>query len=276
MKEGAPMKMFFLFLLIYSNAYSAQLILISDIDDTIKITGVKNFKMMMAYGTREEEFFGLSSLYNYFLCNQGPSDCLQTGGRGVFDKNVVYVTGQPGRLHKLGVKFLSKNQYPFGQNILWKDSRQSTLDFKKEIIEKYIKMSPPNNKYILVGDNGEYDPQVYEYIKAKYPERVLATFIHMLYLPAGEKHKLFPGQIAYLTSVDLAVHFFNMQQINGDGLQKIIDAGNKELLKPDNNLLKSWFACKYFRHMNWFPNIQGTSASLQMFKNRLFESSKCQ
>jgi hypothetical protein len=274
-KEDVMMKKFILFLLFCSNVFGAQLVLISDIDDTIKITGVKDPRVIN-YAGREVEFFGMSSLYNHFLCQQGPDDCLSTGGRGVFDKNVVYVTGQPGALHKLGDKFLRKNTYPYPQNILWKDSRQSTLDFKKEIIEKYIKMSPPNNKYILVGDNGEYDPKVYEYIKNKYSDRVLATFIHMIYLPAGEKHKLLPGQVAYLTSVDLAVHFFNMKQIKGDDLQKIIDAGNKELSNKDHNLLKPWFACKYFRHMNWFPSIQGQSASLELFKKALFESKKCQ
>lgn len=268
--------MFLLILLIYGNAFSAQLVLISDIDDTIKITGVKDPKMMMAYGVRDEEFFGLSNLYNSFLCNKGPSDCLSTGGRGVFDKNVVYVTGQPGPLHKLGEKFLRKNNFPMAPNILWKDSKKSTLDFKKEIIEKYIKMSPPNNKYILVGDNGEYDAQVYQYITGKYGDRVLASFIHMLYPPAGDKNLLLSGQIAYLTSVDLAVHFFNMKEIDGDSFQKIIDAGNKEILNKDNNLLKPWFACKYFKFKNWFPKIQGQSASLEMFKKALFESKKCQ
>ena len=270
------MKKLLLFLLICGNVFGAQLVLISDIDDTIKITGVKDPKMMMAYGMRDEEFFGLDSLYNFFLCHQGPKDCLETGGRGVFDKNLIYVTGQPGPLHKLGEKFLRKNNFPMAPNILWKDSKQSTLDFKKEIIEKYIKMSSPNNKYILVGDNGEYDAQVYQYITGKYGDRVLASFIHMLYLPAGEKHQLLPGQIAYLTSVDLAVHFFNMKEIDGDSLQKIIDAGNKEILNKDNNLLKPWFACKYFKFKNWFPEIQGHSASLQMFKKALFESKKCQ
>ena len=270
------MKKILFFLLICGNAFSAQLVLISDIDDTIKITGVKDPKMMLAYGARDEEFFGMSSLYNFFLCNQGSKDCVQTGGKGVFDKNMIYVTGQPGKLSLLGDKFLRKNKYPLAFNLMGKEARQSTLDFKKEIIEKYIKMSSPNNKYILVGDNGEYDAQVYQYIKGKYKERVLATFIHMLYPPAGDKHLLLSGQIAYLTSVDLAVHFFNMNQIDGDSLQKIIDAGNKELLNKDNNLLKPWFACKYFKFKNWFPNIQGQSASLEMFKKALFESKKCQ
>lgn len=269
------MKKLLLFLLLCGNVFGAQVILISDIDDTIKITAIKDPRFI-AYGMRDEEFFGLSTLYNSFLCNQGPADCLQTGGRGVFDKNVVYVTGSPGKLHKLGEKFLIKNVYPIPQNLLWKDAKESTLEFKKGIIEKYIKMGPPNNKYILVGDNGEYDPKVYEYIVAKYSNQILGSFIHMLYLPAGEKHKLLPGQIPYLTSVDLAVHFFNLKQINGDQLQKIIDSGNKEVLNKNNNLVKSWFACKYYRFMKWFPNLPAPSASLEKFKKSLFESKDCQ
>ncbi len=268
------MKRCLLLLLICGNVFGAQLVLISDIDDTIKITAVKKPRIV-AYGGRDEEFFGMSSLYNYFLCNQGPTDCLITGGKGIFDKNIIYVTGQPGKLHKLGDKFLRKNFYPLPQNILWKDTRKSTLDFKKEIIENYIKMSSPDNKYILVGDNGEYDPMVYEYINRKYGTQVLATFIHMIYLPAGEKHKLLPGQIAYLTSLDLGVHFYNLKLISGVDIQKIVDAGNKEISNKNNNILKSWFACKYFRHMNWFPVMAG-SKSLEGFKRALFESKECQ
>ncbi|MFI5391408.1 MAG: hypothetical protein ACHQYQ_08610, partial [Bacteriovoracales bacterium] len=109
----------------------------------------------------------------------------------------------------------------------------------------------------------------------KYGNRVLATFIHMIYLPAGEKHKLLPGQIAYLTSIDLGVHFYHLKLVNGVDIQKIVDAGNKEISNKNNNLLKSWFACKYFRHMNWFPVLAG-SKSLEGFKRTLFESKECQ
>ncbi len=264
----------FLFLLIVFNVYAGQTVLISDIDDTIKITAVKNPRII-GFAARDEEFAGLSALYSYFLCHLGPIDCLDTGGRGVIDKNVIYVTGQPGKLHKLGDKFLRKNKYPNSQNILWKDAKESTLDFKKNIIEKYISSHSPDNKYILIGDNGEYDPLVYQYIHGKFSTQIIATFIHMLYQPSGVKHLLLENQVAYLTSVDLAVHFYNLRLIDGEKLQKIIDLGNKEVKGRINNIVKPWFACKYFNHMNWFPQLSG-SKSLDGFKKSLFESRDCQ
>ena len=260
------MKKLLFFLLICTNAWSTQTILISDIDDTIKITAVKEPRIA-GYALRDEEFSGMSNLYSFFLCDE-KIPCL--------DKNVIYVTGAPGKVSVLGAKFLKKNKFPNQENILWRDTKQSTLDFKKQIIEKFIVGNLKSFKYILVGDNGEFDPQVYQYIKNKFPERVLGTFIHSIYLPKGQERKLFEGQLAYLTSVDLAVHFYNMGQIAGDKLQKLIDMGLLEVRKKENNVLKSWFACKYFQHMNFFPQIKGNSASLEGFKRELFASKKCQ
>lgn len=268
------MKRLLLFLFISSDVFSAQTVLISDIDDTIKITGVKNIRLV-AYAGRDVEFFRLSDLYNYFICKGKPVSCLSSKGKGVFNKNIIYVTGAPGFIRRLGQNFLEDNAYPYPQNTLWKDISQSTLDFKKEIIEKYILSRSPHNKYILIGDNGEYDPQVYKYLKEKYPKRILATFIHMIYLPEGEKHRLLPGQKAYLTSVDLAVHFYNMKKIDGDKLKRLINQSLQEIKKGRNTIVKKWFACKYFQKMNWFPKVKGSWPGLNRFKKALFEHKRC-
>ena len=133
------MKKLLLFLLISTNAWTTQTILISDIDDTIKITAVKDPRMA-AYALRDEEFFGMSNLYSYFLCDE-KIPCL--------DKNVIYVTGAPGKVSMLGAKFLNKNHFPNQQNILGRETKQTTLDFKKQIIEKYIVENAKSIKYIL-------------------------------------------------------------------------------------------------------------------------------
>lgn len=54
--------------------------------------------------------------------------------------------------------------------------KSDQLKYKTEIIENILK-DFPKRKYVLVGDSGEKDAEVYAQIAQKYPEQIVAICI---------------------------------------------------------------------------------------------------
>ncbi|MCI0526856.1 MAG: App1 family protein [Nitrospira sp.] len=163
---------------VVSDAGSVQIInpeglsIISDLDDTIKISEVRNRNALLR-NTFLEEFqavSGMAQLYQKWA-QQG----------AVFH----YVSASPWQLYKPLSSFLSSAGFPTGSYHLktfrWKDS--SFLDLfatpektKFPIIESLFN-NFPHRKFILVGDSGEKDPEIYGTIARKYPHQVANILI---------------------------------------------------------------------------------------------------
>jgi phosphatidate phosphatase APP1 len=146
---------------------------ISDIDDTIKISNVLNKKELMR-NTFLREFqpvSGIPSLYNRW----------EKKG-AVFH----YVSGSPWQLYPPILQFLERYSFPRGffslKSLRLKPSgiytfiKADQLTYKKQVIEGIIK-NFPERKFILVGDSGEKDPEVYSKIARKFPKRILFILI---------------------------------------------------------------------------------------------------
>jgi len=63
----------------------------------------------------------------------------------------------------------------------WKDSSflnlfADQLEWKLQVIEPILK-DFPQRKFILVGDSGEKDPEVYAALARKYPDQIIFIFI---------------------------------------------------------------------------------------------------
>ena len=129
---------------------------ISDLDDTIKISEVGNRRALLR-NTFCQEFRpipGMAKLYQTWA-EQGAS--------------FHYVSASPWQLHTLIRDFLEAHGFPRGSMFLktfrWKDSSFFELfaksdEVKKPFIESILKAFP-KRKFILVGDSGELDPELY-------------------------------------------------------------------------------------------------------------------
>ena len=141
---------------------------ISDIDDTIKISNVSNKPELM-----KNTFFrpfsavdGMSALYQGWK-REGAS--------------FHYLSGSPWQLYQALDDFINDNDFPVGAFYL-KTIRFNPLhiaklfddpeDFKlreiKKLFERY-----PLRKFILVGDSGEMDPEIYGEAARLYPDMVI-------------------------------------------------------------------------------------------------------
>ena len=145
---------------------------ISDIDDTIKITEVTDRKAML-HNTFLKEFqpvSGISEVYQSW----------QKSGT-VFH----YVSASPWQLFLPLSKFMEKEGFPPGifhlKHFRWKDSSffalfESPERYKREVIEPILR-DFPKRRFILVGDSLEKDPEIYGQLAREHADQITHIFI---------------------------------------------------------------------------------------------------
>lgn len=148
---------------------------ISDIDDTIKISNVKD-KEALLKNTFLKQFRavpGMASLYQQWE-KQGAA--------------FHYLSASPWHLYPAISAFISNSGFPQGsynlKNFRIKDQSffnlfSSQQQYKKPVIEKLLKKYP-GRRFILVGDAGEEDPEIFADVTRLYPQQVLHIFIRDL------------------------------------------------------------------------------------------------
>lgn len=152
---------------------------ISDIDDTILHTGlVSTLKWRVIYNTVFKSAGKRSPLKGapefYHLLHQGTS---KDEANPIF-----YVSHSPWNLYRYLEFFLKKNNFPKGPIILrnfpgpfQKKTEDEQPQKQKEILN--LLKTYPYLKFILIGDSGEHDPDIYMQIAEQYPERILAIYL---------------------------------------------------------------------------------------------------
>ncbi len=145
---------------------------ISDIDDTIKITQITDREKM---------------LRNTFLRPYRPVPDMAELYRRWARHGAVFhfVSASPWQLYEPLTDFMSEQNFPAGtfhlKTFYWKDSRFLSLfddptEYKPKVIEPIMKLFP-QRRFVFVGDSGEKDPEVYGALARKYSEQVLHIFI---------------------------------------------------------------------------------------------------
>ncbi|WGL61138.1 DUF2183 domain-containing protein [Pigmentibacter sp. JX0631] len=272
----------FLTLILNISAYAEKYVIISDVDDTIKITAVMaGTKLFAENSMQSNAFFAMPLLFKNF------SDNNTTSAREIF-----YVTGAKGPLAYPANHFLQVNKFPT-QTSLPSQANSNKLNIQNSIhgvvgiIEKIpsvihnhnhnvpqeeidpyfpvgtgssylnhkindmilngkvaaikkIMDSDPEIYAILMGDNGQLDPDVYLKISSMYPNRTV-TFMHHIYAgpdkniinystsDSRKRYEIYKNQIPYFTTADLAIQFYKMGFISRDNVTEILDQSIKAL-----------------------------------------------
>lgn len=153
-----------------------ELGVISDIDDTILQTHVTQ-KLKMLWVTLSGSAFtrmpfeGTSDLYR----------ALEAGASGSAENPVFYVSKSPWNLYDFLIDFMEYHELPRGP-LLLRDIglRESPpLDHKSEAVRNLLD-TYPELPFVLIGDSGERDPDIYLETAQLYPGRVRAIYIRDL------------------------------------------------------------------------------------------------
>ncbi len=159
-------------------APDAEFGVISDIDDTVIKSDVTNLLRMIRLTFFNNEktrvpFPGVSEFYH----------ALHKGKSGIAQNPIFYVSNSPWNLYDLLKSFLDFHDIPAGPLLLRdigidNDKFISSNSYNGKVfrIVKLLKFYP-DLKFVLIGDSGERDPEIYEEITQMFPDRILAVYI---------------------------------------------------------------------------------------------------
>ncbi|RME15969.1 MAG: DUF2183 domain-containing protein [Bdellovibrio sp.] len=251
------MKFFLRFLFFFAISFSiqgrAKTLVISDIDDTLKVSHVRNFFDALRYmnktharfkGMREALYLlsHLDSEVEFFYLSNAPEMFME-------------------RYHR---NFLEEGQFPQGLLVL--RNHLSRKDHKLYFLRKWIRKQRPR-KVILLGDNGEKDPFVYYQISQEFPEVSFYVYIHILY---PSVHRLYPNEVGFVTPVEVLWDLKSKGLIQGKALKPFLDHFLWEAIQETDPepysplFFPKWIECQDFKWI-W----KGPSLELQALENKL-------
>lgn len=150
---------------------------ISDIDDTVLWTNVTNKLNMVLTLARSNPFTrkpfkGVAALYR----------ALHAGVAGNEGNPVFYVSSSPWHLFDPLVEFMRLQNIPLGPLMLRELSVRALLkpamsrNHKLDKIEKVLR-TYPSLPFVLIGDSGERDPEIYAEIVRRHPQAIKVIYI---------------------------------------------------------------------------------------------------
>jgi phosphatidate phosphatase APP1 len=216
----------------------AETLLVSDIDDTIKVSHVLGSQAALENVPHfNNVFLGMPELYQ-FLARDSKI-------------KFAYVSNAPSKLMYYPQRlFLSYNSFPEGEMYL----KQNLFDkdHKVNAISNLILTLHPT-QLILIGDNGEKDSETYAEIQKRFPQIPTQTFIHQLYSVNSKSetgHVLQPGQIGYASAVDLAFQLKKSGSFNETSYQTFLMTVAPPIVFQEDGLyygsiaFPAWLNCK--------------------------------
>lgn len=220
--------------------------IISDIDDTILISYATNklmkLRLMLLNNAHTRmPFEGVSAFYN----------ALQQGISGNEFNPVFYVSNSEWNLYDLLYEFIDFHRIPKGPLFLrelairvlrpWK-LREVNRNHKMEVITRLFSVYK-DMKFILIGDSGQKDPEIYSEIVTNFPGRVLAIYIRDVGIAEKvSKVKVLSERIRdeFRTEMLLvrdteaaAMHAIENGYIARDYIDSILKEKQKDLVKKD-------------------------------------------
>lgn len=147
---------------------------ISDLDDTVLQTGARDLMRMareVLFGNAHTRipFPGVGEFYR----------ALHTAGRNP----LFYVSSSPWNLYDVLNQFLQLHRIPAGPMDLrdWGVSAEEVLPtghhgHKRQAIDRILQTFP-RLSFILVGDSGQEDPEIYRDVVHDHPDRILGIYI---------------------------------------------------------------------------------------------------
>jgi phosphatidate phosphatase APP1 len=149
---------------------------ISDVDDTILETGVQRVGQMIrrtltGSALTRTPFPGAAELYGDLAAGANP---------------VFYVSSSPWNLHSFLVAFIRHRAFPMGP-VLLRDlfGTASGREQKPVRIQEVLDLHP-RLRFVLIGDSGEKDPEIYAAVARANPGRILAIYIREVRLDPGD------------------------------------------------------------------------------------------
>lgn len=229
------------FLLLLPQLALSKVLLVSDMDDTIKVSHVLDIDSAIANARQTKNaFMGMPELYQALAKIPEATE-------------FHYLSSAPQKLmFYFHHYFLWQNEFPSGELVL--NSKLIDSQHKITSLRKMIAEHNPT-KMILIGDNGERDTEVYAQIRKEFPHIGGETYIHIVYSLEGfennEGKPLQQGQIGWATSLDLAYDLLQKGYITQTDYKALVESVEPRALKENpyierrkQMMFPAWLDCR--------------------------------
>lgn len=211
--------------------HSPKVLLVSDIDDTIKVSHVLNKIGKFARAVdATTPFKGMAQLYQ-LIYNQNPTST-KIAYLSNAPKDFGALPNAPKELAAIPASsvthqlFLDYNKFPKGELILRENLQDQ--EHKAKALRRLIETEKPD-VLIMIGDNGEKDVDFYKQATDEHAymkNMLVLTFIHQLYKSEPSffipdvldetGRTLFADQIGFVTPIEIALKLKEQQIIGQD------------------------------------------------------------
>jgi hypothetical protein len=199
------------------------LLLLSDLDDTIKISHTQSKFITVYRGLfRSSAFAGMAVLYREILT-------------GHENSKMTVVSSSPPAIKKKIEFFLRVNEFPESDITLRDWVRQpSILKYKFKSITGLV--DAWQGKAILIGDDTEHDPEVLCRVAENFPDKILAVYVRIV------KGRTLPeGCTGFFTAFDIACAELGAGRLTNE---QVLSVGKAILDAEKNSRLIPWFSLK--------------------------------
>ncbi|HLT22272.1 MAG TPA: phosphatase domain-containing protein [Bacteriovoracaceae bacterium] len=206
-----------LFSLVFSFSLFAKIIVVSDLDDTIKIINSGNeVEAARNALTTNLVFTAIPSFYQELARYTDELHILSAGPSLLRNKII----------NDLGIHNIEFKELELRKLSRWEDK----LTHKVNYLVKLMKENP-EAKFILLGDDVGKDPEAYDEIMRHYPGRVLASYIHMI-----KNRQIAKSQTKFWLTTDLFVREYNAGRMPMAavtyGFEQLLNEENSEMMIP--------------------------------------------
>jgi phosphatidate phosphatase APP1 len=200
--------------------------MVSDLDDTIKITETNDWARMVYNGFfTKKVFVGMPDLYRSMQDQYVDQTTIVTASGYIVEDQVK--------------ELLSENDVHYDELFLKKHFLfRSTYKYKFNTIEGLIENSG-DDTFILIGDDSGEDHEVYEALRDKYPEKILRIYIRPI-----RGRSLSKNIHQYYSSFDIALEEYRLGRLDFDTLERI---AYQVATHPENDeIISSSSVCPLF------------------------------
>jgi phosphatidate phosphatase APP1 len=198
----------------FSQNYS-NVIIISDLDDTYKVTNSASLPAAFWNATfTQKTFSGMDKLYAYF----------KEGGAE------VVILSNSNRMFRNHIRKLFRKDSVTVDTVCLRPGGTKGYVFKTKSIEEIISLNP-DSKFVFLGDDVSKDAVIYQEMAAKYPDKVLAIYIRPV------RGIAYPASVvSYQTAFDIALSEFCAGRLSEKEVlrigNQILNSKNEERIKP--------------------------------------------
>ncbi|WP_413587642.1 phosphatase domain-containing protein [Bdellovibrio sp. HCB274] len=252
-------------LLLIGSVSQAKTLVISDIDDTIKVSNIlSKSRSAGSFFDDDSRFVGMAEIYQALQNN-------------ISDIEFHYVSLAPKALmNEQHSDFLEENGFPVTKLHMNSGIKQDP-ELKQKVIRGLLKYEHPD-LVIFFGDNGQFDTIVYDQMTKEFPDIPAVSYIREAYSSLGEsKYPTLPGQIGFVTSVEVTLDLISRQILPLSTYKGIQDIVYDRLQKDDGSenfgrmVFPKWQDCRDFR---WQWQVKNPPQKLITIMNAIEE--RCQ